>query len=151
VKTVADPDVVTDLVARLRRLRPDSERRWGTLTAPEMLCHLADCSSSVLKGGTRPQARKGRPLLKWVALYAPVPWPKGKIRTRPEVDPQAKGTRPLDFEQDRARAIDGVQQLGAAPADTFPPSHFMFGPMGAGDWRRWGYLHTDHHLRQFGL
>jgi hypothetical protein len=26
----------------------------------------------------------------------------------------------------------------------------MFGPMSERDWMRWGYLHADHHLRQFG-
>jgi Protein of unknown function (DUF1569) len=28
--------------------------------------------------------------------------------------------------------------------------HPIFGPMTAKDWMRWGYLHADHHLRQFG-
>jgi hypothetical protein len=26
-----------------------------------------------------------------------------------------------------------------------------FGAMLPKDWQRWGYRHTDHHLRQFGL
>jgi hypothetical protein len=29
-------------------------------------------------------------------------------------------------------------------------SHPIFGPMSKADWLRWGYLHMDHHLRQFG-
>ena len=29
--------------------------------------------------------------------------------------------------------------------------HPVFGPMTRGAWLRWGYLHTDHHLRQFGV
>jgi hypothetical protein len=28
--------------------------------------------------------------------------------------------------------------------------HPIFGRMSAAAWLRWGYLHTDHHLRQFG-
>jgi hypothetical protein len=28
--------------------------------------------------------------------------------------------------------------------------HPMFGAMTTLEWMRWGYLHTDHHLRQFG-
>jgi hypothetical protein len=28
--------------------------------------------------------------------------------------------------------------------------HPMFKEMSEKDWMRWGYLHTDHHLRQFG-
>jgi hypothetical protein len=80
-----------------------------------------------------------------------VPWPRARIKTRPEVDPRVGGTRPGEFERDRAAAIEGVHRLAAAPAEAFPPSHFMFGRMDAADWRRWGYRHTDYHLRQFGL
>lgn len=153
MKTLAEPRVVVDLVTRLERVGPDSERRWGTLTAAEMLCHLADCSRSLLGATTRsqPVRANGRPVLKWIALASPIPWPKGRIRTRPEVDPRAGGSRPQLFESDRARAIEGVRALAGAAASAFPTTHFMFGAMTPGDWRRWGYLHTDHHLRQFGV
>jgi hypothetical protein len=50
VKTVADPRVVDGLARRLERLTPATPRRWGTLSAHEMLCHLADASASVLAG-----------------------------------------------------------------------------------------------------
>ena len=30
------------------------------------------------------------------------------------------------------------------------PAHPIFGRMSEAEWLRWGYLHTDHHLRQFG-
>jgi hypothetical protein len=153
MKTLAEPRVVQDLVGRLERLAPEAERRWGTLTAAEMLCHLADCSRSLLAPGSRPTraGTRGRPVLKWIALSAPIPWPKGRLRTRPEVDPRAGGSRPQRFETDRAGAIEGVRALATAAADAFPTWHFMFGPMTPADWRRWGYLHIDHHLRQFGL
>jgi len=29
-------------------------------------------------------------------------------------------------------------------------THPLFGPMSETQWLRWGYLHVDHHLRQFG-
>lgn len=37
MKTVANPAVLRSLVARLHALRPESGRRWGTLTPHEML------------------------------------------------------------------------------------------------------------------
>lgn len=42
MRTVADPEDVRSLKARLEMLRPDSARRWGTMTPQEMLCHLGD-------------------------------------------------------------------------------------------------------------
>jgi uncharacterized protein DUF1569 len=148
MKSVAQPEILDQLVTRLNALRRETERRWGTMTSAEMLCHLGDCTQSVLTSASRRPGRP-RPITKWFALYAPVRWPRGKIKTRREVDPRAGGTRPSDFEADRHRAIDGLRALASATA--FPPSHFMFGAMTAQDWWVWGFKHTDHHLRQFGV
>ena len=148
MKIVARPNVLEQLVARLGRLRPDSPRRWGTLTPGEMLCHLADATASVLSGPA--PARRARPLVKWIALYVPLPWPHG-VKTPPEVDPRQQGSRPGDFERDRERAIAGLRALAAAPAAALASTHSIFGSMSVRDWHRWAYRHTHHHLRQFGL
>lgn len=150
--SIADERTLDRLAVRLETIRPDSARRWGTLTAGEMLCHLGDAHEFVL--GTRTFAGPaltgaGRPLLKWAALYAPIRWPKG-AKTRAGVDPRREGTRPADFEADRRRAIASLRLLVAADPGTLAPGHFRFGPMKATDWHRWAYRHVDHHLRQFG-
>ena len=153
MKTIADEKILNSLVERLRQLSPDTPRRWGTLSPGEMLCHLGDANESVL--GTRippgpiPSGAP-RPVLKWFALYTAVPWPKG-VKTRPGVDPKIDGTRPMDFELDRERAIRTLKALAVAEPNTFPAHHFMFGPMSARDWHRWAYRHFAHHLHQFGL
>src|SRR6187397_150557 len=54
MRTVADPEVVQSLKARLEMLRPDSARRWGTMTPQEMLCHLGDAAAMVLLTRPRP-------------------------------------------------------------------------------------------------
>jgi prephenate dehydrogenase len=44
-----------------------------------------------------------------------------------------------------------IESMEAVAKGThYAPSHPMFGPMSPEDWMRWGYLHADHHLRQFG-
>ena len=48
------------------------------------------------------------------------------------------------------------EQDGAVPAvSCMPnagwPAHPFFGAMSSSAWLRWGYLHMDHHLRQFGV
>ena len=153
MQTIANPGTLGSLIDRLKRLQPDSPRRWGTLTPGEMLCHLADAHDSVL--GTRvppgpASTGKPRPLMKWFALSVPLPWPKG-IQTRPGVDPKLDGTHPGEFEQDRERTISGLKQIVETAPASLTPVHIIFGPMSASDWYRWGYLHVDHHLRQFSL
>lgn len=148
MSSVADPAAILRLETRLCALRPDSPRQWGTLSPAEALCHLADGAARVLG---RPGGEPGpeRTFRKWVAFRSPLPWPRG-ARTPPEIDPRASGTRPTDFEVDRKRAVEGLRAVAAATGVALPRSHALFGAMTPGDWHRWAYRHTDHHLRQFG-
>jgi hypothetical protein len=149
VNSVADPKTLARLVQRLEVLRPDTPRRWGTLTAGEMLCHLGDAATNLLGRPPSGEARTHR-LRKWVGLRSPLPWPRG-ARTPPRLDPRLEGTRPTDFEQDRRRAIESLRQLALAPDEVLRATHALFGRMTPDDWKRWAYRHTDHHLRQFGM
>lgn len=152
MKTVADPVVVQSLKERLGMLRPDSARRWGTMTPQEMLCHLGDAAAMVLLTRPRPAPipRRRRVIVKSIALWSPLPWPRG-FPTSPMLNPKADGTQPSQFERDLARAIAGIDGLATAKADAIEPVHGVFGTMSLLDWQRWAYRHTDHHLRQFGL
>jgi hypothetical protein len=152
VKTVADPVVLRSLTERLMALRPESRRRWGTLTAHEMLCHLGDAGEMVLmiRRRERPIPRRRRPIFKWLALWTPMRWSHGQ-QTNPKHDPRIAGTRPSDFASDLVRALSAIQGIATAQADALEPVHGLFGTMSIRDWQRWAYKHTDHHLRQFGL
>ncbi len=116
-----------------------------------MVCHVSDA----LRMGTghKPVSRATsllhRTVVKWTVLYLPLPWPAG-IRTRPEIDQELGGTRPSDFAADVAQLRD-LLELVTAPTRTFEwQGHPIFGRMSRAAWLRWGYLHLDHHLRQFG-
>lgn len=121
------------------------------MSAPEMIVHCRDCLDVAL--GLRPVSTGGRVIdravVKYLALYTPVPWPAG-MQTRPEIDPKRSGTKPGEFVSDMAELVRMVDRFGAhQPHGTWRP-HPMFGAMTEWQWHRWGYLHTDHHLRQFG-
>ena len=152
MKTVADHPVVQSLVTRFQRLGPESQRRWGTMSPQEMLCHLGDAAEMVLRVRPRPKPvpLRHRPVVKGFWLWTAVPWPHG-VRTSPFLDPKADGTHPGDFERDRDRAIAGVRALSGAAPDTLEPAHGIFGVMSLRDWQRWAWRHTDYHLRQFGV
>ena len=149
-RSLAERPNLDSLLLRLGRLTPDSPRIWGTLTAPEMLCHLSDAFAAVLgdRAVSPADTLLSRTLVKWVALHTPLPWPKG-IPTRPAVDPQRHGTKPADFERDRETVAALIRRC-AQPETRFD-RHPFFGPMTRGEWLLWSYGHVDHHLRQFGL
>jgi hypothetical protein len=151
MKSLQEPGAVDSIVARLNNLRPDSERRWGAMTANGMICHLADSLKFTL--GERPVSLAispvGRYLLKYLALYSPLPWPKG-YRTRPEAAQEFGGTQPGSFDEDRRHLISLVRRISTHRPGSFPP-HPVFGPMTQKQWMRLVCMHIDHHLRQFGV
>lgn len=105
---------------------------------------------TVADPGVLPVPLRRRRLVKWLALWTPIPWPHG-WPTNPSLDPKAEGTRPAAFEKDLARALEGLEGIAAAAPGALTPAHGVFGTMSVLDWQRWAYRHTDHHLRQFGL
>ena len=115
-----------------------------------MVCHLADSFLMMLDERSVRDATNvaRRTLVKWLALYAPLRWPEG-IPTLPEVDQKLGGTPPGDFADDVARVETLIVRV-CQRAGTCAARHPIFGPMSDAAWFRWAYLHTDHHLRQFG-
>lgn len=151
MKSLSNPQDKAELITRLQGVTPTSARQWGRMTPHQMLCHLSDSFRGVV--GERhisPAANlASRTLIKCIALYAPMPWPHG-IKTRPEVDQEFGGTRPLEFARDKGD-LERLVDTFARPEQNFASYvHPTFGRMSAAQWHRWAYLHVDHHLRQFG-
>ncbi len=130
---------------RLRRLEPSSQARWGKLTAPRMVCHLADSLRVGL--GDLPAKRidtlPRRTLLKWLVVYSPVPPPPGKVQTAPEM----LSTGPTTWAEDVTTVEKLIERMATTPTSA---THPFFGPLSHGGWGRLTWKHLDHHLRQFG-
>jgi hypothetical protein len=120
------------------------------MSARQMICHLGDAMlvAADQKAATPVSGPLPRPIVKWIALYAPLRWPAG-IRTVMEIDQEIGGTKPQDFVDD-VRALETRLRRFADGQQAMCPTHPIFGPMSRKAWLRWAYLHTDHHLRQFG-
>jgi len=116
-----------------------------------MVCHVADALRLIT--GQKPAGREPRlherTLVKWIVLYVPLRWPAG-ILTSPELDQEQGGTRPVDFTADVAEVEALLERVVQSPGSLDRLTHPVFGRMTHVAWLRWAYLHTDHHLRQFG-
>lgn len=152
MKALNNPACLRELVLRLERLRPDAPRLWGKMTVAQMICHVNDAFLGVMgeKPMEIPRGFTLWPVLKYVALYAPAKWPQG-VPTRPEFDQHAgAGTPPAEFESDVRKLLETMERFSRQPRDFAFRPHPMFKVMTEAQWMRWGYLHPDHHLRQFG-
>jgi uncharacterized protein DUF1569 len=151
MRTLARQRDKAEILERLRQVRPEGRRRWGRMSAHQMVCHVADALRMAI--GQKPASVHAgllrRTVLKWIVLYAPIAWPAG-ISTCPEIDQELGGTRPAEFAADMAQVETLLELVTAENRTLERQSHPVFGRMSDADWLRWGYLHVDHHLRQFG-
>ena|SRR5579863_6346446 len=137
------------IVQRISALSPSDRGVWGQMTVGQMICHVSDSYRVALGEKTVSVApvRVPRPVYKWLALRLPVKWPKG-VPTRPEVQQGVGGTVPADFHADRTELLSVLARF-CETGNGLSVVHPIFGDMTSEDWLRWGYLHADHHLRQF--
>ncbi len=150
VKTLAHAADRQDILIRISNLSITDRPKWGRMTAGEMVCHLSD-SYRVGLGEKTASAATGilhRTVLKWIALRVPIKWMKG-YGTRPELEQGKGGSPPVDFNRDREFLASTLNRFCDDLPHT-PDPHPILGSMSRQEWWRWGYLHADHHLRQFG-
>jgi hypothetical protein len=150
VKTLSNLADRQNISLRLSALSPDDAAHWGSMSAHQMVCHLDDSYKVGLgeKYASQATGYLQRTLVKWLALEMPLQWMKG-VPTRPEIEQGKGGSPPVDFRQDVASLFVTLDRF----CDALPKpcaTHPIFREMTAQDWMRWGYLHADHHLRQFG-
>jgi hypothetical protein len=146
-RSMFDPSCREVMRSRLRALRADAPRRWGRMTAPQMVAHLTDQMHHALED-TPVALRRGILRLapvRYASIYL-VPWPKGRIKGPPE----AFVTQPTTWDADVA-ALEALLERFASrgPGERWP-EHALLGRMSGADWGVFVHKHFDHHLRQFG-
>jgi hypothetical protein len=136
----------SQIINRIRGLRLDAQRRWGKMSADQMLWHVNGGMSMALgQINVAPQAPPlPKPLMRWLVLN--LPWPKGAPTLPPFV---ASGS--YDFDAERTRCLGLIDQLAAKPLDEKWPTHPALGQMSGREASRLQAKHLSHHLKQFGL
>jgi hypothetical protein len=136
------------MLDRLGRLKPEASRRWGRMTAPQMIAHLSDQMRHALEDS--PVAQR-RGFLRWapvryLSIYV-VPWPKGRIKGPSE----AFLTQPTSWDADVTTLQELLRRFVALGPDRAWPPHALMGRMSGRDWGVFVHKHFDHHFRQFGV
>jgi hypothetical protein len=117
-----------------------------------MICHLNDSFKAATgeKSVNSIATWRSRTLERWIGLYLLPRWPHG-LPTRPEMDQEKGGTRPENFDRDMLALRAMIERFSRSARDFDWHPHPAFGDLSDREWMRWGYMHVDHHLRQFGL
>jgi hypothetical protein len=143
--TIHDAAYRDALQDRLRALKADSPRQWGSMTPGQMLHHVNTALAAAIGELTVPTQRSPLPrgVMKFLVLN--LPWPKGAPTA-----PAFLATGMYDFESERRRCLELVDKVAALPRD-HTVAHPVFGAMSGDETARLQAKHLNHHLKQFGL
>lgn len=145
MQTLFDAKHREDLLYRYRRLNPNQEPRWGSMTPRQVVAHLIDQMKLTLGEATcepMPGLLRYSPLRE-LALYL-APWPKGV-----KGPPEAFVTTPNNWGADLDRLTNLANHFAARGPDGTWPDHPRFGAMNGRDWGVFCSRHFRHHLAQF--
>jgi hypothetical protein len=147
-RTIFNSAHCDELLERLDRLRPEAKAQWGKLTAPRMICHLAD-SLRVAGGEVAAEFKPGplaNPIVRWLLAYV-IPFPKEKAQTAPEM----LLTQPAEWQADLSTLREQLRAAARRGPRGRWARHPAFGDVPGNLYGVFIYKHFDHHLRQFGV
>jgi hypothetical protein len=147
MKTIWDPSLRSELLSRFEKLTTDRRPAWGSMTAGQMIAHVADPMKAAL--GEMTVAMKpglfSNPIVRHFIIYWS-PWPKGAPTA-----PEFLHSHPEDLEAGLAALRETLERFVAARKDASRKPHPAFGLLSGRAWGRLMYRHLDHHLRQFKI
>lgn len=134
---------------RLARLEPGSSRKWGKMSAGQMLAHCAIALEAGTGDRPRKQALIGRIFAPFVrsSVLGEKPFPKNS-----PTDPTFIVTDERDFAKERQRLRDVIERFcQRGPEEACRQTHSFLGRLTGDEWGRMMYKHLDHHFQQFGV
>jgi hypothetical protein len=148
MKSLFDPPVTEEMVARINSLKPDSKALWGKMSVSQMLAHMQPPLRVALGEETLKKGLMGllfgRIAKKQLVNENPF---KKNLPTAPSF--VVKDQR--NFEEEKNKVIDLLRRFSRTSRQELDSRvHPFFGKLNADEWNILHWKHIDHHLRQFG-
>ncbi len=148
MKNIHDAATVQELIQRLDKLTPSTQRQWGKMDVAQMLAHCSNALEVNLGDRISKQGFMGKIFGKMAkkSVTSDKPFKQGL-----PTDPGFVITGSKDFSAEKQRLITLIKRLSAGNPEAMAANpHPFFGRMTAHEWNTLNYKHLDHHLRQFG-
>lgn len=149
MKSLFQPEAVSEAMSRIDRLQPGSQRLWGKMDVAQMMAHCGLTMDMACGRLNLPRIFIGRVL---GPLVRPQFTNDRPFSRNGPTDKKLKISQPRDFSREKEQLKQRIQQFhqgGEAQCTKHP--HPFFGPLTAQEWATGMYKHLDHHLRQFGV
>lgn len=146
IKNLFDPTVKAEIISRINRLTPATQRKWGKMDVAQMLAH----TQKPLGVAIGAHELKGNILLQLFGrffkdqLYNEKPY-----RQNLPTDKSFKIADQRDFTREKQTLIEMINNFSEDTLSGAP--HPFFGKLTKEQWSKGSWKHLDHHLRQFGV
>ena len=146
VKNLFDTTVKQEIIDRINKLTPQSQRQWGKMDAAQMLAH---CQMPLGVAVGKHKLKRNfflsliGPLFK-KQLYNDKPF-KRSLPT----DKSFIMTDPKDFKKEKEGLLQMINSFSETTMSDEP--HPFFGKLTKEEWSKGTWKHLDHHLQQFGV
>ncbi len=136
------------IIRRILQLQPGNSPLWGSFSVSGMMFHCITIHHSILSNrDNRQKPTLKQRIMTTFVLQMMKRLPKG-IKTNPQyLQPKEDIT---SFEENKSRLIESIQSFAKRNENIYG-THPLLGPLNTKQWRRFVYMHLDHHLRQFGV
>lgn len=148
MKSLWQEETRRELMTRARRLTPAHQAQWGKFTVDRMLAHMVDAFRMGM-GEIEVRQRKIPFFGTWpfnVLFIRLVGMPKNAPTVREIIE-----RPPLSIDAELLELEAAMERFAAQRERREWPRHPAFGKLSRKSWGVLGYVHTDHHLRQFGV
>jgi hypothetical protein len=146
MKSLFEEETYTKTLARIDALNEKSERKWGKMTAGQMVWH---CQFPIKIGVDNKNKGNGNLFVRLFfkkSMYNDKPWRKN-LPTSPAL--KAKEEKDLTVEKAKLRQL--VTDFHNCKDRKEWNPHPLFGKLTREQWGKMQYKHLNHHLTQFSV
>lgn len=150
MKNIFDKTTTEEVINRINKITPETERKWGKMTVAQMLSHCNVTYEMVFED-IHPKPNPVMKLVLKLFVKSSVVGEKPYKQGLPTAS-QFLIKEDRDFEKEKIRMtsyLTKTQELGESYFDG-KESH-SFGKLTKQEWNNMFYKHLDHHLTQFGV
>ena len=146
VKNLFEPAVKQEIIGRINKLTPGSQRQWGKMDVAQMLAHC----QMPLGVAIGKHTLKGSFFIKLIGpLFKKKLFNDQPFKQNLPTDKSFKMTDPKDFEYEKQSLIQMINDFSETTMSGEP--HPFFGKLTKEEWSKGTWKHLDHHLMQFGV
>jgi len=151
MENIFDIKEAQSYIGRINLLTPETQRKWGTMSASQMLAHCNVSYEMIYEPNKHPKPGSIARffLRKFVKkkVVSETPY-KQNIPTAP----QFKIPEERNFEEEKKRLIGFIQKTQQLGSEAFNGKESLsFGILTSQEWNNMLAKHLNHHLTQFGV